>query len=98
MNEKKSAETADKITTILNDFSFDAEQVAKAMSREHKTLQQAFTGLCLEWLKVCASDTYSTDGRNEASHNIAKEIKVAYDHNHTETTCEFFDDIRLPMI
>lgn len=96
--EEQNKVAAETLSTLVNSFSFDAEGVAKAMSNQHRTLQQAFTSLCIEWLKMCASDTYRTDGRNEASHNVAVEIKNAYNHNHTETTCEFFDDITLPMV
>lgn len=98
MNIDKNKEYADKLSDMVNSFSFSATDVAKAMTMEHKTLQQNFTRLCIEWLKVCASDDYRTDGRNEDSHNIAKEIVTAYNHNHTETSFQTFDDIGLPFI
>lgn len=70
--ESRNKDKARAIASLLNDFSFNAKEVAKEMTREHKTLQQNFTRLCVEWLKVCASDEYSFDGRNEASHEVAK--------------------------
>lgn len=69
-----SKKIADTITTELNSFSFNAKDVAQAMTSEHKTLQQNFTRLCVEWLKVCGSDDYRYDDRNEASHTIGKKV------------------------
>jgi hypothetical protein len=44
------------------------------MTREHRTLQQSFTRLCLSWLETAASEDYRTDGRNEQTHKIAKQL------------------------
>lgn len=44
------------------------------MSTEHRTLQQSFTRLCIEWIKYVASDEYRFDGRNEENHKVCKEI------------------------
>lgn len=71
------------ITNHLNTFGDKSEAFNEAMSREHRTLQQNFTRLCLKWLEHVASDEYSTDGRNEQSKDIAqallggfKELKI----------------------
>lgn len=96
--EYKEIKVASQISDLLNNMSLSTEEIAKAMTMEHKTLQQTFTQLCIGWLKVCASDDYRHDGRNEFSHFIAKEIKIAYDKNHTDTSVEFFNDIMLPYI
>ena len=74
---KRNTETAEKLSSLLNDITFDAQGVAEAMCREHRTLQQTFTNLCLAWLKQCASNDYPYDGRNEASHIVAKQIMDA---------------------
>ena len=60
-----------EVTNMLNG-SFSNKAFCDSMQREHRTLQQAFTELCYEWLKTCASDDYKYDGRNEASHITAK--------------------------
>lgn len=73
----KNQETATKLSSLLNDITFDAPGVATAMCNEHRTLQQTMTRLCLEWLKVCASPDYRYDGRNEDSHIVAKQIMEA---------------------
>lgn len=71
---EKSKENASKVAEMLNSFNFDYEGFCKAMCREHRTLQQSFTRLCIHWLCECSTDEYQYDGRNEASHEIAKAL------------------------
>lgn len=68
-------ECARKIGEMTNSFSFTPKAVAEYIAQtEHRTIQQSITRFCIEWLKVCASDDYGYDGRNEASHEVAKEL------------------------
>ena len=78
MNEK-NRKNAEQVSTMLNSFTFDYEGFCKEMCREHRTLQQSFTRLCIHWLATCASDNYQFDGRNEASHDVAKALLDAQD-------------------
>jgi hypothetical protein len=64
----------EEITNYLNSYNDKSEEFNKAMSREHRTLQQNFTRLCLKWLEHVASDEYYTDGRNEQSKDIAQKL------------------------
>jgi hypothetical protein len=77
---KKSAkEMANEMTDFVNTFSTEPrKEFIQAMSSEHRTLQQSFTRLCLEWIEHCASQEYRTDGRNESSHYICKAMVDAY--------------------
>lgn len=70
---KTAKELTNDITNYVNSFN-KGKEFCEAMSSEHRTLQQSFTRLCFEWLQHCASDEYQTDRRNEATHNISKEI------------------------
>lgn len=72
---KTENENARTVSTMLNSFSFSYKGFCNSMEREHKTLQQNFTRLCVEWLLHCASDNYNYDGRNEASHLLGKKIE-----------------------
>lgn len=60
-----------EITNFVNSYSIKSDEFIEAMSREHRTLQQSFTRLCLKWIEYCASDEYKYDARNQASHEIA---------------------------
>ena len=74
MNPSRDKENAQKVSEMLNSFSFSCEGFCKEMTKVHRTIQQSFTRLCIHWLCTCASDEYRYDGRNEASHEIAKAI------------------------
>jgi hypothetical protein len=69
---KQTKELVQEVTDYVNTYSNKGEEFSQAMSREHRTLQQSFTRLCLSWLEHCASDEYHTDGRNEQSQKIAR--------------------------
>ena len=77
---------SDMVGLMLNG-GFSNKAFCENMTNEHRTLQQAFTRLCFEWIKTCASDDYRTDGRNEHSHEVCKKVWEA-----------FKDDIVLPFI
>ena len=79
MRDEKIKEQVNQVTNMLNSFTFDYDGFCKQMCREHRTLQQSFTRLCIWWLSTCASDEYQYDGRNEASHDIAKAIIESQD-------------------
>ena len=72
-------ENVQKVSSMLNSFSFNPKEFCKLMCNEHRTLQQSFTRLCIEWLCTCASDEYRYDGRNEASHIVAKALIESQD-------------------
>lgn len=78
-NEEKTKQQVEQVSSMLNSFSFDYNGFCEQMCREHRTLQQSFTRLCIHWLSTCASDEYRYDGRNEASHEIAKALIESQD-------------------
>jgi hypothetical protein len=71
----KSAESAAEfMENFVNNFSCPKREFIKLMSNKHRTLQQSFTKLCLEWIETVASPEYTYDGRNEGSHRICKRL------------------------
>ena len=78
MTPEETKQLVEKITDFVNSYSLKSEQFNEAMSREHRTLQQSFTRLCLKWIEYVASDEYRTDGRNHASNKIARELIDAW--------------------
>ena len=65
----------DIIINCITDMCFDADQFIKLLALRHRTLQQRFTHLCLQWfwyLSLLKENEY--DPRNEASVKVAKEI------------------------
>lgn len=76
-------ETVGVVADYFNSFSSKEKAFAEVMSREHRTLQQSFTKLCLKWIEHIAvpfkwegntATGYSVDGRNEASQKTAQKL------------------------
>ncbi len=77
---KEVQENARAIEKLVNSFWFSPSEVAEFYAQDaHRTLQQNLTRFCVEWLKVCASEDYRYDGRNEASHEVAKKLLDGHD-------------------
>lgn len=57
----------------------DDEKVCELLEREHRSVQDAFTHLCLRWIETCASDNYRFDSRNEYSHLVSQRIVESVD-------------------
>ncbi len=72
---------AKELTNKLSDYvnhNRSNKAFIEAFKREHRTLQQSMFKLFLEMVEdlavEMASDNYHTDGRNEASKNVAKTL------------------------
>lgn len=76
---KTGKEMANEMTDFVNTYSNEPrKEFIQAMASEHRTLQQSFTRLCLEWIEHCASEDYRTDDRNQSSHATCKAMVQAY--------------------
>lgn len=72
--ETTTQELVDLMSDFLNSFSPEYAKFIDGMNKDHRTLQQGFTKLCLMWIEHCASEDYRFDGRNEDSHTISETI------------------------
>lgn len=83
----KGIEMSRLITDYLNILG-DEERIAAfvgAMRREHRTLQQGFTRLCLAWFEYLATlSENEVDLRNAASRELARHLIASLpgDHRH----------------
>lgn len=72
-------ELAQTMTDTLNTMSNDRPQAHMAfclsMENQHRTLQQAFTRLCVAWLMHTGDPEYRTDLRNEGTHQLAINLR-----------------------
>jgi hypothetical protein len=67
---------ADTLNTSLDNE--ETKEFIRAMTRQHRTLQQNFTRLCSEWIKHLAGlSNTQYDARNEASVKYAKQVVAA---------------------
>lgn len=75
--KQKGIDAANAVSNIVN-YSGGAGTNAflEQMSRDHRTLQQSFTRLCLQWLEQVAErkGPQFTDARNETSQEIAENL------------------------
>jgi hypothetical protein len=74
--DQRAIDAAHCLSDFVNDMTRDEELFLTTMSREHRTLQQSFTGLCFAWIRKCAEKAESGDfdGRNEYSVEKCKEV------------------------
>jgi len=88
-NKKVAKKLTGDITDFLNTFGDKSPDFIEAMSCDHRTLQQSFTRLALQWIEHVGSSEYRTDGRNEGSHKVCKKMirafheKVAIEEGYT---------------
>jgi hypothetical protein len=71
MKENKLAED---LTDYVNTYSVreKIKDFISSFTCKHRTLQQSSFGLFLSLMEHMTTDEYRTDGRNEASKNVAK--------------------------
>lgn len=78
MSAKKDAE---QIENLMNNMTFRTAEVAKILAQSHRTLQQKFMRLCVEYIYEQAEKEHS-DPRNEATVKYAKKLaKVLKEEN-----------------
>lgn len=64
---------ANSVSDMVNDCGFDEKQLAKAMSKDHNTIQQSYMRLFKAFVGFMAEKNFCDD-RNKASVQLAKEI------------------------
>lgn len=76
---ESAKQLAGQVTDYVNSYSGDKnKQFAKALSCEHRTLQQSTMRLMLETIEMMAGDEYRTDGRNEGAKATAKRLMKGF--------------------
>lgn len=71
---ERAQKAADAIANNLNCMSLDAKEIAEGMLKQHRTLQQAFVRVAVEYLKLLFKTKWY-DGRNEAAFKFAESIQ-----------------------
>lgn len=61
------------VSDFVNGYGHSSTAFVNYMAREHRTLQQGFTRICLAWLKhLAALPDHAYDLRNEHSVKVAR--------------------------
>ncbi len=74
--DKRDAEKAAALSNLINDYGFNAREVAKRMAREHPTLEQNLMRFCAAFIEEMAAKSMF-DARNEASVMFARRVIAA---------------------
>jgi hypothetical protein len=77
MEKLTPKEVAKQVSLMLNCFgNRNKKEFIEEMGNEHRTIQQQFTQLSMDWLSHCdgLKDTGKFDGRNEKSVELANHI------------------------
>lgn len=76
---KDAQELASQMTDYVNAYSRDKNKdLARALTYEHRTLQQSTLRMMLEVIEMMAEDDYRVDGRNEDSKKIAQKLMKSF--------------------
>jgi hypothetical protein len=78
-NKTKAQLAQNAMSTFVNSYNVDGKAFIQEMNKEHRTLQQAFTKLCLQWIENVGSEDYRTDGRNEQSKETCKKLLSTFE-------------------
>jgi hypothetical protein len=71
MNRVTIKEAVETMSNLVNSFGLETDKFTELMGREHRTLQQNFTRLCVAWFEYL-SKVEHCDLRNEASVKLGK--------------------------
>lgn len=78
MNGKELAEVT---ANAINNLTFSDEDFCDEMHKEHRTLQQSFMRLALEYIKTTAEQE-NYDERNRASVEAARKLAKVIEEEH----------------
>jgi hypothetical protein len=74
MENNRAKNIANEMSNFVNSYSSDHQAFIAEMGKDHRTLQQSFTKLCLKWIEYVASEDYRHDLRNQDSHEVCQKI------------------------
>lgn len=80
LTETKEYKKAMEFESMLNNMSFDTKAFAQSIRYFHPTLQQKLFRLIRDIINEQADESRVFDGRNIASHELAKELKKITDN------------------
>lgn len=93
----KGLELAQLLGDFVNTYSLrdKGKEFIDGFCRQHRTLQQSSFRLILELIEHMASDDYKTDGRNEESKKIAKQLLAGF-KTQNSIAASYSDEFSLP--
>ena len=88
LQNSREYKAAQALERALNDMGWSPKRFAESTRFYHRTLQQELMRTIVAVIRMVGDDSYRTDLRNQASHELCKRIIVS----------GVLDDIYLPFI
>ena len=77
--EEHINEVVSTLMRTVNSLGLPTEEIAQRLTRQHRTLQQSFMRLCVDFIKAEAENSF--DLRNEQAVRFAKAVVENVDHD-----------------
>ena len=74
IENSREYKAAQELENALNDYGWNPQRFAESTRYYHRTLQQTLIKTIVEIIRMVGSKDYSTDLRNQASHELCKRI------------------------
>lgn len=76
----KGAKLAKDFGDFVNSYGHNEKDFIEGFMSQHRTLQQSSFRVMLKLIEAIASEEYRFDGRNEATHLMAKKLVKGFNH------------------
>ena len=68
----RKSRVGEQISDAINTLTLNPKELSEYLAHDHKTLQQNFMDICIEFIKECAKEEHSYDDRNIVAHFTAQ--------------------------
>lgn len=75
LQNSKEYKAVENLMSSMNSTDWSCLRFGQSVTLQHRTLQQTLMKTFIAMVRIMASDDYSYDLRNKASHDLAKNIK-----------------------
>lgn len=74
LQNSKENKAVENLMSSINSTDWNSLRFGRSVAMQHRTLQQSLMKSFIAMIRIMASDNYSYDLRNKASHELAKRI------------------------
>ena len=74
IEDSREYKAAQELERALNDYSWSPKRFAESTRYYHRTLQQELMRTIVAIIQMVCDESYGTDLRNQASHELCKKI------------------------
>lgn len=74
IEDSREYKAAQELERALNDYSWNPKRFAESTRYYHRTLQQELMRTIMAIIQMVGDESYGTDLRNQASHELCKKI------------------------